>query len=199
MRVGWLFSASTAAAYQLIAGEQQSATATAAVAKRQDATRFQPRFSWVTPDISSRSSGRSLQSILRHRARRDAEKGEATRRTRDRRRKRADTSRLYARRLWKGRSIFSRATENGPAFCGCFVCTQRSASPLDGGRCGRRTLAPGANGGSEQSAGTCTCSSEPQPDWVRHPELKVSTPAHAKHLGWHVEFEFRVTHAASPP
>ena len=28
--------------------------------------------------------------------------------------------RLYARRLWKGRSIFSRATENGPAFCAIF-------------------------------------------------------------------------------
>ena len=30
----------------------------------------------------------------------------------------------------KGRSIFSRATENGPAFVQCFVCTQRSAGPL---------------------------------------------------------------------
>ena len=29
---------------------------------------------------------------------------------------------------------------------------------------------------------------------VRHPELKVSTPAHAKYLGWYLEFEFRVTH-----
>ena len=28
----------------------------------------------------------------------------------------------------------------------------------------------------------------------RHPELKDSTPAHTKHLGWYVEFEFRVTH-----
>ena len=28
---------------------------------------------------------------------------------------------------------------------------------------------------------------------VRHPELKVSTPAHTKHLGWYIEFEFRVT------
>ena len=51
--------------------------------------------------------------------------------------KRAGTSslwtRLYARRLWRGRSIFSRATENGPAFFGMFcVCTQaqRSAGPL---------------------------------------------------------------------
>ena len=44
--------------------------------------------------------------------------------------KRAGTSPVNARRLWKGRSIFSRATENGPAFCGCFVCTQRSAGPL---------------------------------------------------------------------
>ena len=26
-----------------------------------------------------------------------------------------------------------------------------------------------------------------------HPELKVSTLAHTKHLGWYVEFEFRVT------
>ena len=25
------------------------------------------------------------------------------------------------------------------------------------------------------------------------PELKVRTPAHAEQLGWHVEFEFRVT------
>ena len=24
-----------------------------------------------------------------------------------------------------------------------------------------------------------------------HPELKVSTPAHTKHLGWYLEFEFR--------
>ena len=29
---------------------------------------------------------------------------------------------------------------------------------------------------------------------VRHPELKVSTPAHKKHLDWYLEFEFRVTH-----
>ena len=29
---------------------------------------------------------------------------------------------------------------------------------------------------------------------LRHPELKVSTPAHTKHLGWYVEFEFRVAH-----
>ena len=35
------------------------------------------------------------------------------------------STRLYARRLWKGRSIFSRATENGPAFCECFVCTKK--------------------------------------------------------------------------
>ena len=32
---------------------------------------------------------------------------------------------LSARRLWKGRSIFSRATENGPAVCAMFcVCNQ---------------------------------------------------------------------------
>ena len=30
---------------------------------------------------------------------------------------------------------------------------------------------------------------------VRHPEPKVSTPAHTKHLGWYLEFEFRVTQA----
>ena len=29
--------------------------------------------------------------------------------------------------------------------------------------------------------------------WVRHPELKVSTLAHTKHLGWYFDFEFRVT------
>ena len=29
---------------------------------------------------------------------------------------------------------------------------------------------------------------------LRHPGLKVSTTAHTKHPGWHVEFEFRVTH-----
>ena len=29
--------------------------------------------------------------------------------------------------------------------------------------------------------------------WIP-PELKVSTPAHTKHLGWYVGFEFRVTH-----
>ena len=33
----------------------------------------------------------------------------------------------------KGRSIFSRATENGPAFCECFVSAQRSAGPLTPG------------------------------------------------------------------
>ena len=33
--------------------------------------------------------------------------------------------RFYARRVWKGRSIFGRATENGPAFCECFVCTNK--------------------------------------------------------------------------
>ena len=30
---------------------------------------------------------------------------------------------------------------------------------------------------------------------VRHPELKLSTPAHTKKPGWYAEFEFRVTHA----
>ena len=40
---------------------------------------------------------------------------------------RAGTPPVNARRLWKGRSIFSRATENGPDFCECFVCAQRSA------------------------------------------------------------------------
>ena len=34
--------------------------------------------------------------------------------------KRAGTSFVHARKLWKGRSIFSRSTENGPAFCECF-------------------------------------------------------------------------------
>ena len=29
---------------------------------------------------------------------------------------------------------------------------------------------------------------------LRHPELKVRTPAHTKQLGWYVEFESRVTH-----
>ena len=29
------------------------------------------------------------------------------------------------------------------------------------------------------------------------PELKVMAPAHTKHLGWHVEFESRVTHLRS--
>ena len=33
---------------------------------------------------------------------------------------------------------------------------------------------------------------------VRHPELKASTPARATHLGWHVEFEFRVAQADGP-
>ena len=28
----------------------------------------------------------------------------------------------------------------------------------------------------------------------KYPELKVSTPAHTKYLGWYLEFEFRVTH-----
>ena len=36
------------------------------------------------------------------------------------RRKRAGSSPVNARRLWKGGSIFSRATENGPAFCAMF-------------------------------------------------------------------------------
>ena len=30
---------------------------------------------------------------------------------------------------------------------------------------------------------------------VRHPELKVRAPAHTKHIGWHLEFELRVTQA----
>ena len=34
-------------------------------------------------------------------------------------------TRLCARRLWRGRSVFSRATENGPAFRECFVCTHK--------------------------------------------------------------------------
>ena len=33
---------------------------------------------------------------------------------------------------------------------------------------------------------------------VRHPGLKVSTLARTKHLGWYVEFEFRVTHGLEP-
>ena len=37
---------------------------------------------------------------------------------------------VNARRLWKRRSICSRATENGPAFREWFVCTQQSAGPL---------------------------------------------------------------------
>ena len=32
-------------------------------------------------------------------------------------------TRLHATRSWTGGSIFSRATENGLAFCECFVCT----------------------------------------------------------------------------
>ena len=35
----------------------------------------------------------------------------------------------------------------------------------------------------------CFCTTSP-------PELKVRTPAHAKHLGWHLEFESRVTQCA---
>ena len=31
---------------------------------------------------------------------------------------------------------------------------------------------------------------------VRHPELKVSAPAHEKHLGWYVDVEFRVAQGA---
>ena len=41
---------------------------------------------------------------------------------------------VNARRLWEGRSIFSRATENGPAFVNALcvqTSTQRSAGPLD--------------------------------------------------------------------
>ena len=39
--------------------------------------------------------------------------------------KRAGTSPAYASRLWKGRSVSSRATGNGPAFCECFVCANK--------------------------------------------------------------------------
>ena len=41
--------------------------------------------------------------------------------------KRAGTSvnRFVHETIWKGRSIFSRATKNGPAFCECFVCTNK--------------------------------------------------------------------------
>ena len=49
--------------------------------------------------------------------------------------KRAGTSSVnaLARRSWKGRSLISRAIENGPAFCQCLcvqASTQRSAGPL---------------------------------------------------------------------
>ena len=37
--------------------------------------------------------------------------------------RRAGTSPVCARRFWKGRSIFSRATESGPAVCEYLVCT----------------------------------------------------------------------------
>ena len=39
---------------------------------------------------------------------------------------------------------------------------------------------------------------QPLPDLSCPPELKVSTPAHTKQLGWHVEFESRVTHVPRP-
>ena len=32
---------------------------------------------------------------------------------------------------------------------------------------------------------------------LRHPELKVSTPAHTKHIGWYLEFEFRGTYRSA--
>ena len=43
----------------------------------------------------------------------------------DDRSKRAGTSPVSTRRLWKGRPIFSRATENGPAFRVSFVCADK--------------------------------------------------------------------------
>ena len=45
-----------------------------------------------------------------------------------RRGKRAGTSPVYARRLWIGRPIFSRATENGLAFCEFLVCANKYAA-----------------------------------------------------------------------
>ena len=42
---------------------------------------------------------------------------------------RAGTSLVNMRRSWKGRSIFSRATEDGPAFCECCVCTDKYTVP----------------------------------------------------------------------
>ena len=50
-------------------------------------------------------------------------------------RKRAGTSPLYARRLWKDRSIVSRATENGPAFRECLVCTNKSTAKCRSSYC----------------------------------------------------------------
>ena len=34
-------------------------------------------------------------------------------------------ARFYVGRLWKGKSIFSLTTENGPAFCECLLCTNK--------------------------------------------------------------------------
>ena len=45
--------------------------------------------------------------------------------------------------------------------------------------------------------GVCSGSSAAAVLSLRHPELKVSTPAHTKHLGWYLEFEFQGTHRSA--
>ena len=58
-------------------------------------------------------------------------------------------------------------------------------------------VAPTAVGPSAESRRIAGAESQAPEGPVRHPELKVSTPAYTKHPGWHVEFEFRVRTSSS--
>ena len=72
--------------------------------------------------------------------------------------KRAGTFSLSSRRVWKGRSVFSRATENGPAFCEYFVCTNKYTAALT-----HHTIRSGMPDLS--ASGRCTAAERSVFDW----------------------------------
>ena len=55
-------------------------------------------------------------------------------------------------------------------------------------------VAAAAAGAARMFRGDPGCNSTRFVECLRPPELKVRTPAHTKHLGWYLEFVFRVAH-----
>ena len=82
----------------------------------------------------------------------------------------------------------------GRLTCDCSAETCADVVDGAGDRAGLGALPARSIGGPGAGAGEWRSSSASN---LRHPELKVSTPAHIKHQGWCLEFEFRVTHPAT--